>query len=441
MHRGYLGWVRDLASQPQPGKQWPAIGIDEQLIQDYDTAAGLLARDGIREFEIWGLLAGHSYPAQLPLPISAARKRQARRVIAAVHKHGIRVLAGTGIYSWGFDGIAAKHPEISCTNSGQLVDPTQQLSWEYQRAIIDALFALGVDGVELQPGDQGRCQCGPRCAALGSDTSYYASIIEQSVLYVRRRYPEKLFFLGGYGIDLSHPDNPEKLIHALRSLDVYTDVGNTTAAFRKRLAEDMKPAMLAGIAAPGVSPPQHLERDRWFLPTFQHQIEQLKILYADGGRASENFMRIFANPGDEISMRLVARFEADTSQDWRVLLSQLLREIYQPRDDATLEQLASIFTDAESAWFDNASVNLNFDLELEPLIGSEAKPLTYLTRNMNLEQRRTYRYHLERILAQAESLRGHVGNRSRLDQVLICLRNVLADVDASIGEDNRPPGL
>lgn len=441
LHRGYLGWVRDLASEPQPGQQWPAIGIDDQLVRDYDDAARQLARDGINEFEIWGLLASHSYPAELPLHFSETREKQARRVIAAVHKHGIRVLAGTGIYSWGFDAIVGRHPEISCSNSGQLADPTQDLSWRYQRSIIDALFALGADGIELQPGDQGRCQCGPRCAALGDDASYYASIITQSARYVRRRYPGKLLFIGGYGIDLHNPDHPEVLSQTLRSLDVYTDVGNSTVAFRKRLAAEMKPAMLAGIAAPGVSPPQHLARDHWFLPTFQHQVEQLKSLYADGGRASENFMRILANPSDEISMRVIARFETATTQDWRVILDDLLREIYRPSNDAALQQLASIFIDAESAYFDDATVNQNFDIELEPLIGSEAKPLTYLTRNMNSEQRMNYRVRLGKILARAESIRDEVGNRPRFEQLLLCLRNVLGDIDGVSASESHSPGL
>lgn len=429
VHRGYLGWVRDLASEPRPGEEWPVISIDQQLIRDYDSAATTLSRDGINEFEIWGLLASHSYPATLPLRFPEERILHARAIVGAVRRHGIRVLAGTGIYSWGFDAIAATHPEIACPNSRQLVNPTEELSWQFQRAIIDALFSLGVDGIELQPGDQGRCQCGPRCAALGDDAAYYATIIQQSTRYVRDNYPGKLLFIGGYGIDLSHPANQQQLNQVLRGLDVYTDVGNTTAAFRKRVTAQIHPAALAGIAAPGISPPQHLARDHWFLPTFQHQVRQLQALYADGGRASENFMRIFANPSDAISMRLIARYEINMNRDWCEILRELVREIYEPRDEETTKKLASLFIDAESAYFDNAQANPDFDLELEPLIGSQAAPLTYLTKKMKHEQRVAYQNRLRTILSNAQEIQPKVRNQAQMSRILICLRNVISDID------------
>ncbi len=429
VHRGFLGWVRDLASDPRPGQPWPVIDIDQRLIRDYDRTASILARDGINTFEIWGLLASHAYPEDIGKARPGPRIKQAKNIIQVVHKHGIKVLAGTGLYSWGFDAIVKAHPEIGCSNSSQLANPTLARSWEYQKEIIDALLSLGVDGLELQPGDQGRCSC-PSCQEMGDTASYFGAIILQAVDYVHRRYPGKMVWIGGYGIDLSHPSDVERLGETLRRVEVYTDVGDSTQAFRKQLVRSMQPADLAGIAAPGVSPPQHLARDHWFLPTFQHQIARLHDLNLDGGTASENFMRVLSNPSDEISMRMVARYESHSDSDWRQLLRDLVVEIYRPKDERTVQQLCEAFVNAESAYFDHAQFNETLDIELEPLIGTTATPLTYLTKNMTAAGRAAYRSDLTGLLSRFESLRPRIRNRNRIDAVIRCLRNVIQDIDS-----------
>ena len=428
VHRGYLGWIRDLATESRPGDEWPSIVVDDRLVQDYEQVSATLARDGINEFEIWGLAASHSYSQDIEKSADADRRKEVARIIAAVHKQGIKVLAGTGIYSWGFDAIVAAHPEISCRNSPHVANPTRALSWEYQKRIIDYLFSFGVDGITLQPGDQGRCDCGQECTAMGDDAAYFTAVIQQSAAYVRSRYPKAMLGIGGYGIDLSHVKDPGRLRRLNYGLDYYIDVGNTTRQIRPGLIAAIAPTEFGGIAAPGVSPPQHLARDHWFLPTFQHQIAELKRLHADGGRASENFMRILANPSDEISMRLVARYESDPLGDWRPKLDKLIGEIYGPRTDAARNRLRHIFIEAESAYFDNSSTNLDFDIELEPLVGKDASPLLYLSNRMTQTQRSAYAARMESLLAEAESIVPNVRNKERLRQAIRCIRNVLDDV-------------
>ena len=41
--RGYLGWIRDLATRPSaPDVRWPDISIDDDLIRDYDRAGAFI---------------------------------------------------------------------------------------------------------------------------------------------------------------------------------------------------------------------------------------------------------------------------------------------------------------------------------------------------------------------------------------------------------------
>ena len=37
-HRGYLGWITDLASNPDPSAAWPSMRLDAQLLKDYQES-------------------------------------------------------------------------------------------------------------------------------------------------------------------------------------------------------------------------------------------------------------------------------------------------------------------------------------------------------------------------------------------------------------------
>ncbi len=430
IHRGYLGWIRDLASEPRPTDTWPSIVIDDQLLADYVTAAKTLTKDGLNEFQVWGLAAANSYSVDVEQTADATRVAQIKQLIDSLHQQGLKVIAGTGIYEWGFQAIvqAPQNSDIACTSTTgyPIAQPFASKSWDYQRRIIDYLFSFGIDGITLQPGDMGRCQCGPDCNGL-SDAQYFGKIINQSASYVRQKYPNAILGVGGYGLDLSNSSFND-VAAMLKQLDYYDDVGNQTVGFRRQLIQAIAPTQLGSIAAPGVSPPLHWDRKRWFLPTFQHQLEQLQSLTADGGRASENFMRILANPSDEVSMRLIAQYERNPGSDWHSKLDAILTEIYQPANSSTLASLRQIFIDAENAYFNNASVDLNNDLVMEPLVSSSVGPPVYLRDKMSSSQRAAYKTALLDLQSRLNNLKGQVGNADRLQMILDCIGEVLNDL-------------
>ncbi len=43
-HRGYLGWITDLATDPDPEAAWPSMRLDEKLLQDYSRTFEMIRR-------------------------------------------------------------------------------------------------------------------------------------------------------------------------------------------------------------------------------------------------------------------------------------------------------------------------------------------------------------------------------------------------------------
>ena len=54
-HRGYLGWITDLASEPDRSVAWPSMRLDAQLLKDYQESFAVMQRLGFNEISVWGL--------------------------------------------------------------------------------------------------------------------------------------------------------------------------------------------------------------------------------------------------------------------------------------------------------------------------------------------------------------------------------------------------
>lgn len=54
IHRGYLGWIRDL-SRTACNDAWPSIRIDSALLSDYEETLDFLQCAGMNEITLWGL--------------------------------------------------------------------------------------------------------------------------------------------------------------------------------------------------------------------------------------------------------------------------------------------------------------------------------------------------------------------------------------------------
>ncbi len=112
-HRGYLGWITDLATVPAANDAWPSMRLDERLLRDYSETFDVMERLGMNEISIWGLYVSRSWPVDIPSSVSRERGAMVERLIDAAHQRGIRVLSGLGVYSWGFDRIIEANLQLS----------------------------------------------------------------------------------------------------------------------------------------------------------------------------------------------------------------------------------------------------------------------------------------------------------------------------------------
>jgi len=404
------------------------------LVADYDKAGAFIRARGATEVELWGIAAAGflNSPGYLPNVEQTAdptRVALVKQIIAKLHARGLKVVAGMGGMSWGFDQIVAANPSIACSNSPYIANPTQELAWSYQTRIIDYLMNFGVDGITVQSGDQGICAEGN---PNGLDAVRYAApIVDRIATYVRTKYPGAIMGSANYGVSFANPADLAAVQQYAKHLDYVVDVGDTAKqggpGYRAQLTAAIAPAELGQEADPNPTAPVHFDRLSWFLPTFQHDIANLASLYADGGRSAENYMRMLTNPSDEISAALVFDYEAKPGSDMNANLDRELTAIYKPANTAALAQLHDIFTTGETAYFSNANSE-NSLVEAYYNYNDRGRP--YLRDNMTPAGRAAYRSALVNLLTEAKAVQLNVGNQARVGDIVACIQAVITQLDS-----------
>jgi hypothetical protein len=136
-------------------------------------------------------------------------------------------------------------------------------------------------------------------------------------------------------------------------IDLFSGVARRDPGHRRRVvaAPDAIGVAYGENGGVCVRPPQHWQRYRWFLPTLREPARHLAALVADGGRATETFNRVVANPGDEVSLWVHAPLRGP-SRPVEAALDGVLDDLYRPRGVATREGLAALFLAAERAFFE-----------------------------------------------------------------------------------------
>ena len=77
-HRGYLGWITDLATVPAANEAWPSMRLDERLLHDYSQTFDGMKRLGMNEISIWGLYVSRHSPIR---PIRQSRSLSTSRCV------------------------------------------------------------------------------------------------------------------------------------------------------------------------------------------------------------------------------------------------------------------------------------------------------------------------------------------------------------------------
>src|SRR5450759_1333122 len=361
------GWLRDLASEPTPGKVWPCIDWDEPLERDQRHFLDVQREVGVDIHAVWGLFVNRAWPVELRQAVGPARADQIERLVAAAHQRKLLVMSGVGIYSWGFEDIIAANPGVA-SGSRRAMCLSKPAAWDWQRRVLDFIKdpRWQLDGVSMQSADQGRCEC-PECCQL-TPAEYHAAILTRSAAYIRANRPDWVIGQASWGRPLENVADLPALAEIADAVDYMVEV-NEIPGRANRLSRishfDCAYGTVGGVF---IEPPQHWDRLRWCVPCGLRSARSLQTLWDEGGHACEYFFRPFANPVEEVSWRTGGHFLSDPYQTPEECLRRSVKEVYRVSGPAS-DDLTDWFKRAEDAYFSRSSFTAGSGpLSLEPLI-------------------------------------------------------------------------
>jgi hypothetical protein len=432
-YRAYLGWITDLDSRPDVHAPWPSMRLDDVLLAEYRRTFVAMKRLGYNAIVVWGFYVSRSWPLDITSAVPAERGALVSELIDAAHEHDLRVYTGLGVYSWGFEKIIRANPRLNRGNPKAMC-ASQPESWDWMRKVIDfAMTRFPVDGASLQSADQGRCKCN-QCRRW-SDSEYHGRLDIRVSEYIRARWPGKTVGVSGWGMHLDNPASLPALVELSRRIDYLIDVPDSaeglSSSWRQKLIRELA-CSFGTLGGPQVEPPQHLARNRWFLPTVRRDSEHIAELYAEGGRACEYFFHILDNPGDEISFWMAGKMLAYPKVPWRSHLTASIEELYRTSQRTTTDALAEIFIRAEDAYLRYRPSLRSGTISIEPLVEDHPGPPVYITKQLTAEEKVQYRNDLKSISVELKRLSRDIPDKTRVQKISQCLSNAISDVETAL---------
>ena len=458
----YGCWLNDSRKKPIVDEDWPSIRIDEDTLDSLEETMAFLKKAGYNYLDVFGLITNHAWEDDIAATVSAERREKVNRVIDIVHRNGLKLIYGLGVYSWGFDGIIARNAAVRGTSAQAMCASSEEADRIMRRVIDYVGETFAVDGFHLEAADQGRCEC-EKCRQFESDIDYYNSINTRVARYIRSRWPEKLLLVNTSGYlawgDVFTSEQLQKIRRLGQEIDVFIDVGSHGLF----VAEKDRAQFVEGFDASfgtangfWIYPPQRWDRLRWLIPHHNQNHRMLQSVYRDGGRSCELYLSPLNNPGAEITFLCNGLMLNDPEGEAGKHLRQAVDMLYKPESDAQRERIAAIFDGAEELFFrcwhpqrDRALPEALSDgvenvfvwsrehpdkacpgeFFLERLFGVGAGFPCYLTLHFDAEGRARYGEGMRRLLALCEQALA-AQPCERLERVRKCILSVLADLDA-----------
>jgi hypothetical protein len=430
LHRGYLGWMIDL-SRTECHDVWPSVKLDSAMIADYEETLDFLQRSGMNEITLWGLFTNKYWEPDVEKTINSSRKPLIDDVIKMAHMRKIKVILGMGVYSWGFDKILQEHPELGCSCNAHVLDWSNPKSWGWQKKVFDyTIDNFEFDGISMQSADLGRCNCGE--SAKMTDMEYHAAINQKAVEYIRSKKPHYIIGISGWGMNFGDPKDLKDIQEMTKGVDYLIDVEETSLKegrkYRQKLIKAIAPCQFGNTAVPNVEPIQRLPRNAYFVPTLFHACQNLKDIFADGGLACETYARTRGNPGDEVTVEVIAKILSNPEMDNMKALTEVIKTLYRPLDAATLSDLANIYQEAENAFFMNSrKLGMNeFCKDIILLIPRDGTGIAdSFLKNMDELSRLAYRKTIRSLADRVKQIKSKVGNQDEINLLSECLQNIL----------------
>lgn len=465
----YGCWLNDSRTEPIVCEDWPSIIIDEETLSSLDKTMKFVKDAGYEYFDVFGLITNNRWTNDIVSTVDEERRALVRQAIDIIHKHGLKLIYGLGVYSWGFEDIVASNAAVRGT-SHQVMCASSPESEKIMQQVVDFVATtFEIDGYHLEAADQGRCHC-EKCAKY-SDIEYYNRINMLVATYIRENYPDKTLLVNTSGFIRWGDVFSQEQLEALRPLgeviDIFIDIGSHGLF----VAEEDRPEFVKNFAAAygtgngfWIYPPQRWDRLRWFIPHFQQNIDHLGRLYRDGGRSCELYLSPLVNPGVEFTYLCNGLFLQDPERSLDSIVAEAVERLYAPQNREEGEAIANLFLEGEKLFFDlyNPVRNRTLDekhadgvedvffwsledpdkaqpgeLFLERLFGVGPGFPSYLVQHFDATGREKYRQGIEKLLGQTTKViakRTYCKRLSRLKQSLLM---VLADIELV----NRDLGL
>ena len=457
----YGCWLNDSRTKPIPDEDWPSVRIDGDTLESLDETMAFLKGAGYNCFDVFGLITNHSWEDDIASTVGEERRRQVKQAIDIVHRHGLKLIYGLGVYSWGLDGIIARDERVRGTSAQAMCASSDEADAIMRRVIDFVGDNFDIDGFHLEAADQGRCECA-RCQRFESDIDYYNSVNARVARYIRSRWPEKLLLVNTSGYlawgDVFTGEQLEKIRELAREIDIFIDVGShglfVDPRDRAALLKDF-PASFGTANGFWVYPPQRWDRLRFLIPHHGENHRTLKSVYEDGGRSCELYLSPLVNPGAEITALCNGLFLQNPDSTAGENLRRAIDMLYRPATDMRRERIAAILDGAEKLFFEcshperdralpeefSDGVERIFtwsrehperarpgELFLEPLFGVGPGFPCYLTVYFDAEGRRKYREGMRELLNLVREAIAEQPSE-RLGRIERCIEGALADID------------
>ena len=435
-HRIISGWTIDFSSVATV-TPWPSVDLDQRLTRDLIFAFDRAQTAGYTAIILWGLLAGRSWNSYLPDTVNPARKEHVLWLMEEVRRHGMKMIMGLGLYSWGFEEIIRDHPELDGGAPDKMCGSRPE-SWEWMKRVVDFIFEeYNPDGVSMQSSDQGRCPCDV-CQEMGS-LEYHSMINEKVSGYIRSRWPDKFIHISTWGMDLSSPDETKYVQKMTLHADALNDVINSAARNgrlnRKTLIQSLNCAYGTEQGF-WVDPPYFWDKDRWFLPFSLHNVPYWQALKEDGSDAIERYILSLVNPGAEVGFLFDGWMLQDMQRDPLKTLQEALELVFEPKNATARTGLVEIWQTVENSFIDQlphpeearaihpTSVHYSHPYPADAL---KNRP-EYLLK-MKPVSREIFGASLRAAIQRLGSIRAELGNSEKAVMLERCLRRNLADVE------------
>jgi hypothetical protein len=303
------------------------------------------------------------------------------------------------------------------------------MSWEWQKKVFDYVMDnFDFDGMSLQSADRGGCFCGE--SEKYSELEYHALLNQKSVEYIRSKKKDYIIGICGWGMNFSNQEDLEHIVAMTKNVDYLIDVGETAAfpgkSYREKLILSIAPCKYGSTAIPNIEPIQAMPRDFYFVPTVHLTGQRLKNLYEDGGRACETYARTRGNPGDRVTVEVIAQLLSNPDKDINLALADVLTEIYKPSNDKTLATLIEIYNKAEDAFFTYSMKKSDHGKSPDIILlmpRNQKVPTSSYIEHMTHDAREKYAQAMESLRAQASELIDQVGDQQNLELLSRCLTN------------------